>query len=151
MQKLQETCQKLSFDYAGAAMWIRTKAIGDCSAQELATAILVNASVGRFDAEHVLRDLETHRPLWRAFLMGRPFLSGGTDRLPPCGLLPLRDLERHWNLDMLYILAQDEACVAPLLQVSDTWGCEVGHYTLEQAERLLGSGRPAPIVWAWWD
>ncbi|MGG6269150.1 hypothetical protein ACQ4M3_25760 [Leptolyngbya sp. AN03gr2] len=64
---------------------------------------------------------------------------------------PLRDLEQHWNLDTLYILAQSEASVVPLLQVADAWGCEVGQYTLEQAERLLGTGLPAPIVWAWWD
>lgn len=140
-------------------MWSRTKPIGDCSAQELALPLahgyvlaqLISASPGRFDAEQLLRDLETHRSLWRAFLMGRPFLSGGTDRLPPCGLLPLRDLERHWNLDMLYILTQNETCVEPLLQISDAWGCESGYYDHEQSCRLLGSGRPVSIVWAWWD
>ncbi|GAP97971.1 hypothetical protein [Leptolyngbya sp. NIES-2104] len=128
-----------------------TKPISACTAQEIAIAQLIDASSGRFDATQVLRDLEARRSLWRAFLMGRPFLHCDEAGLPACGLLPLRDLERHWNLDMLYILAQSEASVAPLLHVADAWGCEAGQYSLAQAERLLGTGRPAPIVWAWWD
>ncbi|MGG6270900.1 hypothetical protein ACQ4M3_41420 [Leptolyngbya sp. AN03gr2] len=132
-------------------LWNSTKPIGDCTAQEIAIAQLINASSGRFDAAQVLRDLEAHRSLWRSFLMGRPFLRCDREGLPSCGLLPLRDLEQHWNLDTLYILAQSEASVALLLQMADAWGCEVGQYSLEQAERLLGTGLPAPIIWAWWD
>lgn len=41
----------------------QTKPIGDCTAQELAIAMLIDASAGRFDAEFVLHDLETHRSL----------------------------------------------------------------------------------------
>ncbi|MBN8560114.1 MAG: hypothetical protein J0L70_06295 [Leptolyngbya sp. UWPOB_LEPTO1] len=142
-----------------AEMLDPTKLIGECTAQELALpsahgyvpAQLIDASPGRFDAAQVLRDLETHRALWRSFLMGRPFLRGDRDGLPTCGLLPLRDLEQHWNLDTLYILAQSEVSVDPLLGMAEDWGCEVGHYTLAQAEHLMGTGRPAPIVWAWWD
>lgn len=136
-----------------------TKPISDCTAQDLALPLahgyvfaqFVHASEGRFDAALVLQDLETHYALWRSFLMGRPFLPHDEAGLPQCGLLPLRDLDRHWNLDTLYILAQNEACVTPLLQVAEAWGCEVGQYTLEQAERLLGTGLPNPIIWAWWD
>lgn len=131
-------------------LWNSTKPIGDCSSQEIAIAQLISASTGRFDAALVLRDLETHHNLWTAFLMGRPFLSQDEAGLPHSGLLALRDLKHCWNLDTLYILAHNEGCVAPLLQLTSTWGCDSGHYDWVQSERLL-AGRPAPIVWAWWD
>lgn len=83
--------------------------------------------------------------------MGRPFLSQDEAGMPQSGLLPLRDLQQQWNLDMLYILAQNESSVVGLLELAEAWGCDAGRYTLEQSVRLLATGRPAPIVWTWWD
>lgn len=128
-----------------------TKPIGACTAQEIAIAQLINASTGRFDAAQVLHDLEHHPELWQAFLMGRPFLSQDEAGLPNSGLLALRNLKQCWDLDTLYILAQNEGCIAPLLQLTNTWGCATGQYDLLQSVRLLATGRTAPIVWAWWD
>lgn len=129
----------------------RTKPIGDCTAQELATAMLIDASAGRFDAGQILRDLEIHRSLWRSFLMGRPLIASFAGELPLGLLLPLRDLHQHWNLDTLYILVSDQRAIAPMRDVAQTWGGEVGQYVGEQVQRLLGSAHDDTILFCWWD
>ncbi|BAU16120.1 hypothetical protein LEP3755_66870 (plasmid) [Leptolyngbya sp. NIES-3755] len=129
----------------------RTKPIGDCTAQELAIAMLINASAGRFDAGQILHDLETHRSLWRSFLMGRPIVRSFDGELPLGLLLPLRDLHRCWNLDTLYILVSQEDAVTPMRQVAQTWGGEVGQYVGESVRRLLGSAHEDTILFCWWD
>lgn len=127
-----------------------TKAIGHCTAQELAAAIVLSAAPGRFDSQQVLSDLDAHRHLWRTFLMGLPILTGVD--LPSGALLSLRDLEDHWNLDTLYLLTRGEECVEPLQNVAQEWGCEVIVYDRHQSGRLLGCTRAsAPIVACWWD
>lgn len=129
-----------------------TKPVGDCTAQELAIAMLIDASTGRFDAQRVLADLDTHRALWKSFFMRRAIMPTFDSELPAGELIPLRDLHRCWNLDTLYILVQNEAALDPLRQIADEWGCEVGHYDVPQAEQLLGSTRRSPpILWCWWD
>lgn len=128
-----------------------TKPIGQCTTQELAIAILLNASPGCFDSEQVLADLNAHRHLWQTFLMGRP-ISIHSDTLPPAFLLPLRDLEAHWNLDTLYLLTRGDECVEPLRALAESWGCEVVVYDRRQSGWLVGHPPEySPIVMCWWD
>lgn len=134
-------------------MFDLSKPIGDCSAQELAAAILLDAGRSRFNPKPVLADLYNHQHLWRTFLMGLPISPGVNDQLPKSILLPLRDLKDSWNLDTLYVLTRSADCVAPLIALGEEWGCERGEvYDREQAERLMNwSHNPQPIVWFWWD
>lgn len=128
-----------------------TKPIGHCTAQELAIAILLSAAPGRFDPQRVLIDLDAHRHLWRTFLMGLPVPVGATD-VPSAWLLPLRDLERHWNLDTLYVLTRGDECVEPLRELAQEWGCEVIVYDRYQSGWLIGHPPDyAPVLAFWWD
>lgn len=129
-----------------------TKPIGKCTAQELAAAILLNAGPGRFNPQQVLTDLYAHRHLWRTFLMGLPIPVCTDVHLPPTILLPLRDLEDHWNLDTLYLLTRGDECVEPLETLGETWGCEVIVYDRHQSGWLVGHLPDyAPILAFWWD
>ena len=80
-------------------MFNPSKPIGECSAQELAAAILLNAGVSRFNPQQVLADLTAHRHLWRTFLMGLPILPNLNHELPQGTLLPLRDLEGFGGIE----------------------------------------------------
>ena len=102
-------------------MFNPAKPVGECSAQELAAAILLNAGVSRFNPHRVLADLTTHQHLWCTFLMGLPISFTPEHELPQGILLPLRDLENHWNLDTLYVLARSDECVAPLIALGEEW------------------------------
>jgi len=134
-------------------MFNPSKPIGECSAQELAAAILLNAGVSRFNPQQVLADLTAHRHLWRTFLMGLPISPCPEHELLRGVLLPLRDLEGHWNLDTLYVLARSDECVAPLIALGAEWGGATGQvYNPEQAGRLMSRFHdPQPVVWFWWD
>lgn len=115
-----------------------------CSTQDMIAALMLQRYVHwtspqeiRRQMEQVLLDLDDHRPLWRAFVMG-PALPAIDGRYFPGSLICLRDLGLGWNADTLYILSEDFASAEAVRKLALRWGCtEITTYSAEQTEHLV--------------
>src|SRR5205809_6162417 len=86
---------------------LRGRLLTEASVQEIQLELIRRTQFNAFDGERVVAALERHQELWEAALMDRPCFSDA-DRLPPAGLIKLRDLSQNiWNVDTLYILCPD--------------------------------------------
>src|SRR5436190_2436159 len=77
-------------------------------AQKLQFMLMLEARFNGFDPFVVVGDLFPHRDLWHGAVMDRAFYLPG-DKSPPLSplrtdLIKLRDGERSWNVDTLFIL-----------------------------------------------
>ena len=115
-------------------------------AQRTQLELIRDRRFNHFDGEQVVRDLLIHRGLWVSALM---------DRVDPMRLIKLRDLPRdHWNVDMLYLLARDEASAHALAELSETWRADtVEIFDTERTGLALGQFPVGDwrIVELWWD
>lgn len=113
-----------------------------CKAQKLMFKLMKLASFNNFDGRMVVKNLETHRELWKSCVMD------GND------LIKLRDLSKNdWNTDTLYILTtgvNDE-----LLEhiAKDLWGADkVTYLDKDEASHRLGKFPcEDKVLMIWWD
>ena len=113
--------------------------------QQLQFELMKLSSFNEFDGPRVVTDLQGHRSLWRAAMMGRP--------LDP--ILPLRDLDQDvWNVDTLMILSSGEDDGA-LWTLAGSWKAdELTWLDQDEAASMFGvsyvnfDGR---VLVVWWD
>ncbi len=132
-------------------------AVGDCTPQELWTALILNAGFNSFDPYQVLSDLYENKDIWLGFAM-LPDIEVITSQEYPNlqrrGYLSfLNSLSYRYYCDSFYIVAADDECVFRLVDFGKEWKADdVQVYTGEEAERLLNGNRGAlPVVRYWWD
>lgn len=133
-------------------MFDPAKPVGECAAQELMAALMLQGGFNSFDPQQVLSDLYANSNLWVSFLMGPPLPQ--TRNTPIFGLLvALRDIRDRWNADMLYVFTRDDLCVPPLVELGQGWNCTTTQVIdRSRTANLLGIyPAPPPIVTFWWD
>lgn len=122
-------------------------------AQRLHFELLLEASGSTFDARKVVADLISNRRLWRGVVMDRAAFVGLSP--PESGfaidLIKLRDIERGWNVNTLYILSSGEDD-AELLRVTSSWRAnEMSWISGDEARQMLSGEAGARILQVWWD
>jgi len=126
--------------------------VGDCSTQELLEALMLHAGFNDFDPMLVLDDLHSNPNLWMSFFMGPPIVE--REDFCRCGLfVAIRDIRRRWRADTLYVHAQDDDCVFPLVDFGKKWNAkEVEIFDRQRTEHLmLMYPAPPPVVTYWWN
>ncbi|GET37827.1 hypothetical protein [Microseira wollei] len=130
-----------------------SKPIGECSTQELLEALMLQRGrFNLFDAERVLHDLYANRNLWISFFMGPQIVEDAEYCLN--GLFrTLRSISYRWHADTLYVHAQDDDCVYPLVELGKVWQCDdVEVFDRKRTGELMGRyPAPSPVVVYWWD
>lgn len=112
-------------------------------AQKLQCMLMLEGRFNAFDPFVVVGDLLRHRDLWHGAVMDRAFYMPN-DNSPPVSplrtdLIKLRDIERTWNVDTLFILT-DAGNRDRWRQVTQHWAADEMHFIEgEMVGRMLGS------------
>ena len=103
---------------------------------------LMQWRANEYDGTRIVRDLITHRPLWRGVVLTRSYKP----------LITLRDIDHSWNADTLYIQSNERDDVT-LIRLIESWSPDdYGQVMGDEYEQLVGLGSPhMRIYWAWWD
>jgi len=128
-------------------------------AQKLQFMLMLEARFNSFDPFVVVRDLLKHRDLWHGVVMDRGFYWPD-DQNPPFSplrtdLIKLRDIERSWNVDTVYILT-NTGQRHRWEQISEYWAADESHFIQgKMVGYMLGCfGGPdttCEIFQVWWD
>ncbi|HLO48610.1 MAG TPA: hypothetical protein VK211_09375 [Kamptonema sp.] len=131
--------------------------VGDCTPQELWTALMLNSGFNQFDPYQVVSDLYANRELWLGFAMLPDIEVITAEEYPDLwrrGYLKfLSHLEYRHHCDTLYVLAAEDERVFKLVDFGKEWKADdVQVYTAQEAERILDRrGDALPVVRYWWD
>lgn len=117
----------------------------NCTPQDLVLELMRLASFNEYDGECVVRDLISHRELWKGAYMTRD------------DFIQLRDLpDGHYNVDTLYITVV-EGREEELELLAKSWRAdEVDWIGGQESQEMLGYGnrsklRECEILRIWWD
>ena len=131
-----------------------TKPVGECSTQELLFALMLQrGKVNLFNSEQVLEDLYTHQDLWISFFLG-PQVVEHADYCRNGLFLILRDINRQWHADTLYVHCRDDECVFPLIELGKSWQCDdLEVFDRKRVASLMGvyPSKLPPVLAFWWD
>jgi hypothetical protein len=129
-------------------------------AQKLQFMQMLEARFNNFDPFTVVGDLLRRRDWWEGAVMDRAHLVPDPEEKSWWGrmvtdLIKLRDVSHCWNVDHLFILADEKRSVAEWQDVVQAWNAdEVQFIEGADVQALLCSGRGKGthrILRAWWD
>ena len=127
--------------------------------QKLNLELIRLSSFNEFDGERVVKDLENNRELWKGVVMDRAdyCFHDRAESDMRINLIKLRDIDSNiWNVDTLFIIAEDGR-EDELELLASTWGAEeVDWIYKKDGERMLGHYNPHDkkdklILRVWWD
>jgi hypothetical protein len=103
-----------------------SKSLAEATVQELQLELIRRTRFNAFDGEQILESLLRHRHLWEAVILDQLGLSRVPGKLPPMGLIKLRDLGTTAGTPTNSTSSRPEAAAGQLAVIaeSEDWGGE---------------------------
>lgn len=113
--------------------------------QELNLELIKLASFNEFDGVKAYQTLFNNQSLWQGVVIDRD-----AGQKFQCDLIKLRDIEKIWNVDTLYITCTEENKEALYSLIEQLNPDELWFLDPEEARNSLG-GSQLLVLRAWWD